>query len=131
MQQQNERDVTRTRNGKVRLQSIDQLDGRTQSSRHTLQNIASLTNDAGGVENISEGTRQLIQRAAVLGALTADCEVRWIAGEKINIDAYLAAVNTLKRVLCAIGLARRPRDVTTVDAYVREKYGVQAEAATP
>ncbi len=56
---------------------------------------------------MSEGARQLIQRAAILGAYIEDHEARWLAGEKIALEDYLASVKTQKRVLCALGLERR------------------------
>ena len=74
------RDTLKTRYGKVRLRSIDELDGRTAAARRTRQLVASLVADAGGPANITEGMRQLVQRAAVLGAFVEDCETRWIAG---------------------------------------------------
>ncbi len=60
-----------------------------------------------GSDNLSEGARQLIQRAAILGAYIEDHEARWLAGEKIALEDYLASVKTQKRVLCALGLERR------------------------
>ncbi len=86
------------------VRSSDELDGRTAVSRRTKTIIAAIANDLGGNDNSSEGARQLIQPAAILGAYIEDHEARWLAGAKIALGDYLAFVTTQKRVL---GLERR------------------------
>jgi hypothetical protein len=103
---------TRTRQGKARLLTLDSLDGRTAAAQAARQLIDTLTSDLGGDDQISEGQRQLVQRAAVCGAMIADYEARWIAGQPIPLNEYLAAVNVQRRVLATLGLERRARDVT-------------------
>ena len=68
--------------------------------------------DLGGDELLTAGERQLVQRAAMCGAIVADFEARWVAGQSVQLHEYLAAVNVQRRVLVTLGLRRRPRDVT-------------------
>jgi hypothetical protein len=100
------------RAGKARLTSIDGLDRRTAAYRQTRRLIDEIENDLGGTARLSTGERQLVQRAAVLGAVLTDTESRWIEGEPIDTTAYCTVVNAQRRVLETIGLRRQPRDMT-------------------
>ncbi|HEY7248692.1 MAG TPA: hypothetical protein VH678_32920 [Xanthobacteraceae bacterium] len=102
----------RTRWGRIKLRSLDELDGRTAAARRARDLIAHLVADAGGNDNITEGMRQLITRAAVIAAYVEDIEARWISGGNIKVEEYLAAANTQKRILEAVGLQRVPRNIT-------------------
>jgi hypothetical protein len=111
---------TRTRRGKVRLITLDALDARTAAAHSVRELIATLSADLGG--DLSAGEQQLVQRAAMIGAIVADCEARWAAGQQVELAEYFMAVNTQRRVLATLGLRRRPRDVTPPDPlqYARE-----------
>jgi hypothetical protein len=63
-----------------------------------------------------------VKRAALCGAIVADFEARWVAGQLVELGEYLAAVNVQRRVLATLGLRRRARDVTPPDPleYARE-----------
>jgi hypothetical protein len=98
--------------GKARLTSLDSLDRRTVAYRETRKLINEIEGDLGGSDRLSTGERQLVQRAAVLGAVLTDTESRWIEGEPIDTTAYCTVVNAQRRVLETIGLRRQPRDVT-------------------
>ena len=68
-----------------------------------------------------------MQHAGVLGAVIEHQEVMWLAGEKIDETALLAAVNCQRRLLETVGLQRRAREVTpSIASYSR---GRAAEAA--
>jgi hypothetical protein len=101
---------TRTRRGKVRLITLDALDARTAAAHSVRELIATLSKDLGG--DLSAGEQQLVQRAAMIGAIVADCEARWATGQQVELAEYFMAVNTQRRVLATLGLRRRPRDVT-------------------
>ena len=66
----------------------------------------------GGGDRLSEAERQLVQRAAVLGAVVEHAEARFLAGKAVDLAEYLAAINAQRRLLVTLGLQRRPRDVT-------------------
>lgn len=98
--------------GKMRLVTLDALDGRTRASRRARELIEAIEQDLGGADRLSEGSRQLVQRAAVLGTFIENCEAQWLAGETVELSDYLAAINSQRRVLATIGLERRARDIT-------------------
>jgi hypothetical protein len=112
----------RTRQGKARLLTLGNLDARTAAAKEARDLIARLTADLGGDEQLSAGERQLVQRAALTGAIAADAEARWVAGQPVELGDYLQAVNVQRRVLATLGLQRRPRDVTPDPLdYARER----------
>jgi hypothetical protein len=109
--------------GKLRLQTLDHLDKRTLAARRAHQLIAAISRDITGDDNdsqLSEGTRQLIQRAAMLGAIVESNEAAWLSGDPVDLSSYYAALNNQRRILVTLGLDRRAKDVTppTVEAYL-------------
>ena len=98
--------------GRVRLLSLDRLDGRTIACRRARELVSSIQADLGGSDQISEGTKQLTRRAAVLGVYIENCEAQWLAGQEVALGDYLSAINSQRRVLSTIGLERRQRDVS-------------------
>ena len=97
---------------KLRLKTLNQLDGRTFASRRARELIANIENDLGGSDAMTEGLRQLVQRAAVLGALIEANETAWLAGDTVDLNTYFMAVNSQRRILTTLGLDRRAKDVT-------------------
>ena len=106
--------------GKTRLRTLDELDGRTHAAQHAKELVSRLVVDLGGSQQVTVGRHELIKRAAVLGALIEDCEVRWLRKEPVEINDYLAAINAQRRVLVSIGLERRARDVTSLGDILRD-----------
>jgi hypothetical protein len=107
---------------KVRLKSLDDLDGRMTSAKRARQLVSALESDLGGSANVSTAERQLIRHAALLGAYIEDAEVRWLRHEPVDLNDFLAAINSQRRLLATIGLERKPRDVITqaqLDRYLR------------
>ena len=78
----------------------------------------------GGADNTSAAERSIIRRAAVLTTELERLEVKFAsAGEASteDLDAYSRVSANLRRLLEAVGLRRRPRDVTpTLDVIMRE-----------
>jgi hypothetical protein len=101
----------RTRSGKARLVTLDGLDARTAAAKAARHLIDMLSSDLGGADQLSAGQRQLVHRAALCGAIVADFEARWVAGQPIPLNEYLSAVNVQRRVLATLGLERRAREV--------------------
>jgi len=97
---------------KTRLRTLDDLDNRTRAAQYAHRLVAGLESDLGGASEITVGQRELIKRAALLGAFIEDHEARWLRNEAVAIDDYLAAINAQRRVLTTLGLDRRARDVT-------------------
>lgn len=100
----------RTRQGKARLVTLDALDLRTAAAKAARVLIDTLTADLGG--ELSAGEKQLVQRASMIGAIVEDFETKWVAGQPVELNEYLSAVNVQRRVLSTLGLRRRSRDVT-------------------
>jgi hypothetical protein len=114
--------------GKVRLATLSQLDRRCQAFKVCAAIIAGLTSDAGGESEVTVAMRQLIQRAALLAAWIEDAEVRWMQNSKLDIDAYVAAVNCQRRVLRDIGWTRRPRELNELGADIESAYTAALES---
>ena len=109
---------------KLRLLTLDQLDHRTAAAKRCRDLIAAIELDLGGSDRLSTGERQIIQRAAITGAVLEDIETRWLAGEPIDPARYATLGNAQRRLLETIGLRRRARDVTpSVDEYVARLNG--------
>jgi hypothetical protein len=103
--------VAERRAFKVRkLRNLDDIDGRTLSAQRARALVRSIEADLG--RDPSTGERQLALRAGLLAAIIEDIEARWVSGDAIEIDAYTKLINSQRRVLMAIGLERRPRDVS-------------------
>jgi hypothetical protein len=117
---------SRTRKGKARLLTLDVLDGRTAAYAAARRLVETLSTDLGGDDRLSEGERQLVTRAAMTGAIVADFEARWVAGEPVPLGDYLSAVNVQRRVLATLGLQRRARDVSPLP--LRERWALEVEA---
>ena len=95
-----------------RLRTLCDLDGRTRAAKLAQRLVADLESDLGGGDELSAGRRELLKRAAMLGAIVEDCEVRWLERKPVDLAEYLAAVNAQRRVLVTVGLDRVPHDIT-------------------
>ena len=104
--------TTQMQGGKARLLTRGDLDGRTRAKRQADALVAGLESDLGGQDNITVAQRQLIEHAAVTGAIIEHYGTQWLAGTPIDVTGYLAAINAQRRILVTLGLYRRPRDVT-------------------
>jgi hypothetical protein len=96
----------------VRLKTLAALDSRTHAARRAHALVAGLESDLGGPDNVTVVERQLLQHAGVLGAVIEHQEAQWLAGEEVDDTGLLAAVNCQRRLLEAIGLQRRAKDIT-------------------
>jgi hypothetical protein len=63
-----------TRPLKTKLATLAQLDGRTVAARQARDMMADIEADLGGRDQLSTGELQLIQRAAITGAILEDME---------------------------------------------------------
>src|SRR6266566_9375036 len=78
-------------NGKARLLTLADLDKRTAAAQCALQLVEAISNDLGGADQLTQCTKQLVRRAAVLAAYLESCEVKWLKGENIELLDYLSA----------------------------------------
>jgi hypothetical protein len=71
--------------------------------------------DLGGDDNVSEAERSIIRRVATLTVELELLELKFAkagGAEAANLDLYQRTAGNLRRLLEAIGLQRRARDVT-------------------
>lgn len=69
----------------------------------------------GGIDNCSAAERSIIRRAAVLTTELEQLEARFATAGQADagdLETYQRCANSLRRLLEAVGLQRRPRDVT-------------------
>ena len=105
------RQRSRVTNGSALLTGVD---GRSAWVRRCKDIIEAHLSDLGGEDNTSAAERLLIRRAAVLTTELERLEARFAsAGEasERDLDLYIRAAGNLRRLLDALGLQRRPRDV--------------------
>jgi hypothetical protein len=104
------------RRGKAYLKTLDDLDGRTAAAKVARKIVSGLQSDLGGADHITTGQKELVKRAALLGAYCEDCEVRWLRHEPVDVGEYLIATNAQRRVLSTIGVATRVARQVEADA---------------
>jgi hypothetical protein len=88
--------------------------------------IAEIVADLGGINNTSAAERSIVRRAAVLVTELERMEKRFATtpeGPSVeDVDAYARAAGNMRRLLEAVGLQRRSRDVTPDPLdYARER----------
>ena len=97
---------------KLRLLTLDDLDGRTRAAQLVRTTMADIAGDLGGPEHLTTGEQQIIKRAALTGAMLEDMGCRWLSGEPVDPALYATLSNAERRLLETVGLKRRARDVT-------------------
>jgi hypothetical protein len=113
---------------KTKLLRLADLDGRTRAFQAVTKVIAAIESDLGGSEHLSVAEQQIITRAALTGAMLEDMGVRWLSGEPVDPGQFATLSNAERRSLEAVGLKRRPRDVTLdLAAYVASKSAQAAQ----
>jgi hypothetical protein len=107
---------------RTKLFAVEGMDGRTGQARRYRDILTQIECDVGGIDNLSEGQRQLCRRAATL-SFTAECmEVDAVAGNAFDIDLFGQLTDRLGRCLQRLGLERKARDVTpTLQSYLAAK----------
>ncbi|MCK1553144.1 hypothetical protein IVB11_29920 [Bradyrhizobium sp. 177] len=98
--------------GKVRLRTLNDLDGRTAAAQKAQAFVERIEADLGGADRLSTAQRTLVTRAAVTAAIVEAIEAGALMGGDIDVGAYVALTNNLRRFLTTLGLERVTRDVT-------------------
>jgi hypothetical protein len=108
--------------------TLDRLDKRYAAARRALALVRAFETDLGGADRLSEGAKQLVRRAAALGAYLEGCEVKWLRGEQVNLLDYRAATNTQRRCIETIGAtARQARSVNEITPLEHARRREEAE----
>ncbi len=109
-------------NGSVLLPGVD---GRSAWARRCRDVLAEHLSDLGGELNTSAAERSIIRRAAVLTTELERMEQKFaLAGQASPeaLDIYARVAANLRRLLEAVGLQRRSKDVTpSLAEYLRQK----------
>ena len=86
--------------------------------------------DLGGEDNASAAERSIIRRCAVLTTELERLEVRFALANEANpedLDLYQRVANSLRRLLEAVGLQRRAKDIgPTLADVIREDWSRDA-----
>jgi hypothetical protein len=112
---------SRVTNGKVLIAGVDQ---RSLWVRRCKDIIASHLSDLGGTENTSAAERSLIRRASVMSVELERLETKFAgAGEASDsdLDLYQRTAGNLRRLLEAVGLQRRAKQVNDMDAFLAKR----------
>src|SRR5258708_1242078 len=107
-----DRQRSRITNGSALLQGVD---GRSPWVRRCKDVIAAHLSDLGGVDNTSAAERSIIRRASVLTVELERLEARFALAEQASpedLDLYQRTAGNLRRLLEAVGIQRRPRNLT-------------------
>jgi hypothetical protein len=124
--------IGRNKPDKACLLTFDQLDGRTMAAKNARALIDNIESDLGGADRLTAAEREIVQRAALASALCQHMETLWLMGKGIDVASYATLVNTQRRLLATMGLARRPRDVTPeLSAYIAQRAGQGDEQEAP
>lgn len=106
--------------GKVRLLTLEDLDGRTRAAQRVRETRAAVMDDLGGEDRLSTLERLAADNVALVAAMIADTGARWLQGEQIDPSAIATLQNTFNRTAQILGWQRRARDVTPdLKAYAR------------
>lgn len=107
---------SRVGNGKTLLAGIDQ---RSLPYREYQDTVADLVHHMGNAPTATE--QAMIEEAAGLIVWCRAARLAMLHGEKFEIGPYTTAVNSLRRLLCDLGLETRLHDVTPLSEYLRRK----------
>src|ERR1700738_1062062 len=107
---------------RTKLFAIEGMDGRLGPARRFRDILEQIEFDVGGIDNLSEGQRQLCRRAATLSFTAEAMEVDAVAGKPFDIALSGRLPDRLGRCLQRLGLKRKARDVTpTLQSYLAAK----------
>ncbi|WP_287376674.1 hypothetical protein [Mesorhizobium sp.] len=106
--------------GKVRLKTLADLDRRTLAARAVFERRSAFASDLGGDDQLSAMQKELVDSAAMLGAMREDAAASWLSGEPTDLMEFQALVKAQRQIIADLGLKRVARDITDhLDAYRR------------
>ncbi len=108
---------SRVGNGKALIAGIDQ---RSLPYREYQDTVADLVHHLGNAPTAAEGA--LVEEVAGLIVWCRSARLALLQGQKFDVAPYCTAVNSLRRLLCDLGLEARAFDVTDEwDNYLARK----------
>jgi hypothetical protein len=106
---------------KAKLLTLDRIDGRTLAAKSVREMMSAIQSDLGGIEQLSTAELQIVQRAAVTGAILESMETEWLSGGPIDAPTYVALGNAQRRYLESVGIKRVPKPVQSLQEYLARK----------
>jgi hypothetical protein len=134
----NSRPIAGPKQGRSRITNgsrfLHGVDGRSPWVRRCKDIIGAHISDLGGEDNTSAAERSIVRRAAVLTTQAEMLEAKFALAmgdvSPDDLDLYARVAGNLRRLLEAVGLQRRPRDVgPSLGDLLREDLRQQREAA--
>ena len=105
------------------------VDGRSPWVRRCKDLICEHVSDLGGLDNCSAAERSIVRRCSVIAVELEQLEARFAlngVADPSDLSLYFAGSNNLRRLLEAIGLQRRSRDMTPeLNEYLRTHYDAE------
>lgn len=96
------------------------VDMRTSGGRRYKELCADLVHHLAGDPTAPQ--LAIIRRAAALAVWCEGQEAAQASGADFDVQAFTTAANTLRRLLCDLGLERRMRDATpTLEQFLRDR----------
>ncbi len=106
---------------RVRPGWLKRGDGRTQIFRALHERLAQLSEQYGGVENLSPVERSLVERFIHVEALAGQSEAKLRDGKHIDVGSYLSSVDRLHSLAKTMGLKRRSAPVVPLSERLADK----------
>ena len=116
--------------GKVRLLTRGNLDGRTKARKRFDSIVRGIAQDLGGEDRLSTIQMTLVEAFAGCAVHMHDLNARLLLGEEVDIVAHSQAISTMVRIASRVGTRRVAHDVTpSVADYLEHKQTISEEAA--
>ena len=112
--------VPSARPGRVRLVSMQDLDHRTKATQIAIATKNAIIADLGGEDRLSTLEKLQAENAAMASAILRHLQVRWLSGDEVDIGTMVAVENVFNRTAAALGTKRRPKDVVSIDGYLKK-----------
>jgi hypothetical protein len=105
---------------------LDELDGRVRVARTLRDRLRELTNDLGGVAQLSYQEASLCRRAIHLERQVERLESTLAHGGSVDYTQYFSMINTLSGLFSKIGLKRRAKQVQSLSEYLKDQSAQQS-----
>lgn len=125
---------SRTRTGKIRLRSLDELDGRTAAAQRAFElrrDIVSDISGGAGEDTLPSTLRIAAVNAALLAAMAEDAGTRWIQGEEVSPNDLATIVNALNRTCSILGYKRLAKDAVPSLSEYSQRRAAELNAEQP
>jgi hypothetical protein len=114
--------ASRNGQGKTRLLTRNNLDGRTKARKQFDAIAKGIAVDLGGEDRLSTVQRHLVEAFAGAAVHVHDLNARLLLGEEVDTLVHSQAISTMVRIASRIGTQRVARDVTPDPLqYARER----------